>query len=101
MQRGVPEIVGGRPRLVPGLRVQQVRSRDVGQRLGGTHVRGVQLAGSIPVEVERAQPAIAVAQGEREDRGQSCGNRGRRKQREPPVDGQVGNGDHVAGLEGQ
>ena len=63
--------IGGVPQIGAGLRVDQVRSRHIGQRLRHGHGFGVQRPGAVPVEVERAEwLVIAVAEREGEHRRQ-------------------------------
>ena len=98
VQRAVVEAFGGGAGLFAGLGVEQVGGRDVRQRLGRAHVVRVELAGGVAVQVERAEPALAVAQREREHRGQP-GRPGRRgEHREPIVGVQVGDRHGLPGF---
>ena len=85
----VVETVRGLAGLLASLRVEQVRGGDVGQRLRHIHVARVHLAGGFPVEVQRPQPAVAMAQREGEHRGQPGGHRRRGELREPVIGTQV------------
>jgi hypothetical protein len=71
MQRAVPELLRRGLSVLPRLRVEQVRRGHVGQGLRGLHVVGVEVARRIAIEVQGTEPASAVAQREREHRGEA------------------------------
>ena len=97
VQGVVVEAVGRGAGLVASLGIEQVGGRDVGQRLRRAHVVRVELAGRVAVQIERAEPAVAVAQREREHRGQPGRERGRGERRESIVGAEVGDGDGLPG----
>ena len=88
-------LVTGRLHLGLGPRrgVEQVRRGDVGQRLRGSPVTLVQIAGGVPVQVEGTQPwALAVPEREGEDRREALRHGCRREQGVAGVGAQVGDG---------
>jgi hypothetical protein len=99
MQRAVLKRLRCRLSVLAALCVDQVGGRNIGQRLGGRHILRSQLTGCLPVQVECAEPTIAVPQREGEDRNESCSDRCTSESREAIVGIEVCDGDRHARLE--
>ena len=101
VQRLDLRLVPGLLDLLPGLRVDQVGRRDVGERLGGGHLLRRQCAGAVPVQVERPELPVAVAQWEGEHGHQAGRQRMGREGREAGLLPKVGDGHRITRGEGQ
>ena len=73
VQGQLPRAFGGVLQFLPGLGVDQIGGGDIGQGLGGRQRLGGEAAGGVPVEVERAQLMVAVAQRKGEHRPHALG----------------------------
>ena len=85
--------IGGVLQVGPGLRVDEVRSRHIGQGLGRRHVGLVQEAGRVPVKVQRTELLVALAQRESKHRGQAAGHGAGTEDSETVIAGEIGDGD--------
>src|SRR3954466_7613991 len=92
VEREVPEVTGCHFFFLASLRVDQVRGRDVGQRLRRNHVLRVEITLGVPVQVQGAQPAGAMVEREGENGGQPALRTGGRELREPAVRSQSRDG---------
>jgi hypothetical protein len=90
VQRVASRSLGAILQSDPSLLVEDVGGGDISQRLGRGKGAAVHRAGARPVEVEGAEAASAVAQGECEHRRQSVRGRGGPEHAEAAVGGQVG-----------
>jgi hypothetical protein len=88
------------PEVGPGLGVQEVGGCHVGQRLGRSHGAGVQRPRCVPVQVERSERCVAVAEGEREHRQQPGAERPPGEFGKAALVSQVGHRHRRARLEG-
>ena len=101
MERGFAGPVGRVLQVGSRLSVEQVGGGDVRQRLSGSHGPEVESSGRVPVEIERAELLVAVAQREREHRRQAGAQRSRHEIREPALASQIGHGDGLARVVGR
>jgi hypothetical protein len=96
----VVEAVRGFAQLLAGLSVDQVGRGDIREGLRRLQVSLLQRPGHPPVEVEGAEPAVAVEQGEGEHSRQTRVDGGRGELRKATVVRQVWHRDGLAGLIG-
>ena len=78
VQRVVVEPVRVSQGLVARLSIEQVCRSHIGEGLCGRHVALIEGPRAVPIQVERAETAIAVAEGKREDGRQPGGDGGGR-----------------------
>ncbi len=101
VQCTVPKGVRGGLRVVARVGIEQVGRRHVGQRLGRGHVPRPQLAGSVTVEIQRAEAAVPVVQWKREDGGETGGRCGWCEARVAGVAGEIGYQDRTSEVVGR